>query len=78
MTEPLVSGPQAAEKVGMRGPSGHLYPAFGVPGMLVRSFTGGLPAVLLMMGGWARSWGPAVEYDLDIAWRPAERTEVIR
>ncbi|HWR48272.1 MAG TPA: hypothetical protein VN327_11775 [Pseudonocardiaceae bacterium] len=81
MTEPLVFGPQAAEKVGIRGPSGpseHLYPEFGIPGMLVRPFTGGLLAPPLMMGGWARPWELAAEYDLDIAWRPAERTEVIR
>ena len=37
-----------------------------------------LVAALLTRGGWARSWEPAAEYDLDVAWRLAERTEVIR
>jgi len=32
----------------------------------------------LGMGGRARPGEPAAEYDLDVAWRPAERTEVIR
>lgn len=35
-------------------------------------------AVGWMMGGRARAGAPAAEYDLDVAWRPAERTEVIR
>ncbi|PZS24560.1 MAG: CoA pyrophosphatase [Pseudonocardiales bacterium] len=62
----------------VRGPSGYPYPAFVVPGMLVWGFTGGLLAALLTMGGWARPWEPAAEYDLDAARRLAERTEVIR
>ncbi|MGA9309953.1 MAG: NUDIX hydrolase [Pseudonocardiaceae bacterium] len=62
----------------VRGPSGYLYPAFVVPGMLVWGFTGGLLAALLTMGGWAQPWEPAAEYDLDVARRLAERTEVIR
>lgn len=62
----------------VRGPSGYPYPAFVVPGMLVWGFTGGLLAALLTMGGWARPWEPAAEYDLDVARRLAERTEVIR
>jgi len=62
----------------VRGPSGCPYPAFLLPGMLVWGFTGGLLAALLAMGGWERPWEPAAEYDLDVAWRLAERTEVIR
>lgn len=62
----------------VRGPSGCPYPAFLLPGMLVWGFTGGLLAALLAMGGWERPWEPAAEYDLDIAWRLAERTEVIQ
>jgi 8-oxo-dGTP pyrophosphatase MutT (NUDIX family) len=67
-----------ANRLMVRGPSGHPYPAFVVPGMLIWGFTGGLLAALLSMGGWARPWQPAAEYDLDAAWRLAERTEVIR
>jgi len=38
----------------------------------------GLLDVLLAVGGWERPWTPAVEYDVDSAWRLAGRTEVIR
>lgn len=62
----------------VRGPNGCSYPAFLLPGMLVWGFTGGLLAALLAMGGWERPWEPAAEYDLDVAWRLAEGTEVIR
>ena len=62
----------------VRGPSGYPHPAFVVPGMLVWGFTGGLLAALLTVGGWERPWEPAAEYDLDVARRLAERTEVIR
>ncbi|HEX8934372.1 MAG TPA: CoA pyrophosphatase [Pseudonocardiaceae bacterium] len=67
-----------ANRLIVRGPSGYPYPAFLVPGMLVWGFTGGLLAALLTMGGWARPWEPAAEYDLEAAWRLAERTEVIQ
>lgn len=62
----------------VRGPSGYPHPAFVVPGMLVWGFTGGLLAALLTAGGWERPWEPAAVYDLDVARRLAERTEVIR
>ncbi|MGH3791567.1 MAG: NUDIX hydrolase, partial [Pseudonocardiaceae bacterium] len=67
-----------ANRLMVRGPSGYLCPAFLLPGMLIWGFTGGLLAALLTMGGWAQPWEPAAEYDLDAAWRLAERTEVIR
>jgi hypothetical protein len=63
-----------ANRLIVRGPSGYPYPAFLVPGMLVWGFTGGLLAALLTLGGWARPWEPAAEYDLEAAWRLAERT----
>jgi 8-oxo-dGTP pyrophosphatase MutT (NUDIX family) len=67
-----------ANRLIVRGPSGRLHPAFVVPGMLIWGFTGGLLAALLTVGGWERPWEPAAEYDLDVARRLAERTEVIR
>ncbi|MGH3822833.1 MAG: NUDIX hydrolase [Pseudonocardiaceae bacterium] len=67
-----------ANRLIVRGPSGYPCPAFRIPGMLVWGFTGGLLAALLTMGGWARPWEPAAEYDLEAAWRLAERTEVIQ
>jgi hypothetical protein len=62
----------------VRGPGGYRHPAFVLPGMLVWGFTGRLLAALLAMGGWERPWERATEYGLDVAWRLAERTEVIR
>lgn len=73
---PVLADP--ANRVVVRGPSGYANPGFVVPGMLVWGFTGGLLDALLTMGGWARPWEPAIEYDLDTAWGLAERTEVIR
>ncbi|MGH3795088.1 MAG: NUDIX hydrolase [Pseudonocardiaceae bacterium] len=73
---PVLADP--ANRVIVRGSSGNPLPGFVVPGMLVWGFTGGLLDVLLAMGGWERPWEPAVEYDVDTAWRLAERTEVIR
>jgi 8-oxo-dGTP pyrophosphatase MutT (NUDIX family) len=67
-----------ANRLIVRGPSGYPYPSFLLPGMLVWGFTGGLLAALLTMGGWARPWEPAAEYDLEAAWRLAEQTEVIQ
>lgn len=40
----------------VRHRSGWIGPAFQVRGMLVWGFTGGVLAVLLEMGGWARPW----------------------
>jgi 8-oxo-dGTP pyrophosphatase MutT (NUDIX family) len=67
-----------ANRLIVRGSSGYPYPAFLIPGMLVWGFTGRLLAALLRIGGWARPWEPAVEYNLEAAWRLAMRTEVIR
>ncbi|HEU0086904.1 MAG TPA: CoA pyrophosphatase [Pseudonocardiaceae bacterium] len=75
---PLAMLADPAQRLRVRGPSGYAYPGFVVPGMLVWGFTGGLLDALLAMGGWARPWEPAPMYDLDSAWRLAERTEVIR
>jgi 8-oxo-dGTP pyrophosphatase MutT (NUDIX family) len=73
---PMLADP--ANRLIVRGPSGYPSPAFLLPGMLVWGFTGGLLAALLTLGGWARPWKPAAEYDVDAAWRLAEQTEVIR
>jgi 8-oxo-dGTP pyrophosphatase MutT (NUDIX family) len=62
----------------VRGPSGHPHAGFLLPRMLVWGFTGGLLDVLLALGGWTQPWEPAPEYDVETAWRLAERTEVIR
>jgi 8-oxo-dGTP pyrophosphatase MutT (NUDIX family) len=75
---PLAMLADPANRLLVRGPAGYLHPAFVVPGMLVWGFTGRLLDVLLAMGGWARHWTSAVEYDVDSAWGLAERTEVIR
>jgi hypothetical protein len=78
MTERLVGDPQVAGEVDVRGGGGYPYPPLLIPGMLIGGFTGALLAALLTRGGGARSREPAAEYDLDVAWRLAERTEVIR
>jgi hypothetical protein len=75
MIERLVGDPQAAREVDIRGVGSYPYPPLLIPGMLVWGFTG---ALLLTRGGGARSREPAAEYDLDVAWRLAERTEVIQ
>lgn len=75
---PLTVLADPANRLTVRGPSGHAYPGFVVPGMLVWGFTGGVLNALLAMGGWARPWEHALEYDLETAWELAERTEVIR
>lgn len=67
-----------ANRVTVRGPSGFAHPGFLTPGMLVWGFTGGLLDRLLTLGGWARPWEQAIEYDLKTAWGLTERTEVIR
>ena len=67
-----------ANRVIVRGPSGYATPGFVAPGMLVWGFTGGLLDALLAMGGWERTWRPAIEHDLKTAWGLIERTEVIR
>lgn len=43
-------------RVHVRGPSGLLFPAFQVRGMLVWGFTGWLLTELLRLGGWERPW----------------------
>src|SRR5207245_1395853 len=45
-----------ANRFHVRHQSGYVGPAFGVPGMLVWGFTGGLLSVLLSLAGWERPW----------------------
>lgn len=47
-----------ANRFRVRHPSGYVGPAFGVRGMVVWGFTGGLVAHLLRLGGWERPWDP--------------------
>jgi 8-oxo-dGTP pyrophosphatase MutT (NUDIX family) len=67
-----------ANRLLVRGSSGHRHAGFVLPRMLVWGFTGGLLHVLLAMGGWEQPWEPAPEYDVETAWGLAEHTEVSR
>lgn len=67
---PVLADP--ANRLRVRGPSGHTHPAFTLPGMLVWGFTGGLVNVLLELGGWQQPWDTARVADLDAAWRIAD------
>lgn len=61
-----------ANRVRIRLTSGHLGPAFVVPGMLVWGFTGALLAGVLELGGWSHPWEGVDVLGLDEAWRAAE------
>jgi 8-oxo-dGTP pyrophosphatase MutT (NUDIX family) len=64
-----------ANRIQVRHSSGHISPAYLVPGMLVWGFTAGLLTVLLSIGGWDRPWDATNILDLDEAWRIARETE---
>lgn len=48
----------------LRGPSGHLGPAFDAGPMLIWGFTGILTDRLLSLGGWEQPWDTSVTRDL--------------
>lgn len=53
---PLAELSDPANRLVVRGPTGHLGPAFRARGMLVWGFTAGLLHRVLETGGWARPW----------------------
>jgi 8-oxo-dGTP pyrophosphatase MutT (NUDIX family) len=57
-----------ANRFMVRHPSGFQGPAFGLPGMLVWGFTGGVLTILLNIAGWERPWNTGDVRDLDTAW----------
>jgi len=51
----------------LRGPSGHLGPAFSIGRMLIWGFTAVLTDRLLALGGWERPWDVTVTRELPVA-----------
>jgi 8-oxo-dGTP pyrophosphatase MutT (NUDIX family) len=66
---PIAMLTDPANRFSVRHPSGWVGPAFGLPGMLVWGFTGGLLATLLAIAGWAQPWDDSDVRDLAGAWR---------
>ena len=56
---PLADLADPANRFRIRHPSGYVGPAFGVAGMVVWGFTGGLLDAILEAAGLARPWDPA-------------------
>jgi 8-oxo-dGTP pyrophosphatase MutT (NUDIX family) len=65
---PLAALADPRNRMQVRHPSGYVGPAFGVAGLVVWGFTGGLLAALLHLGGWERPWDATRVQDLDEAW----------
>jgi 8-oxo-dGTP pyrophosphatase MutT (NUDIX family) len=61
---PLSELTDPANRVVVRGPSGHLGPAFRVRGMFVWGFTAALLHAVLEAGGWDRPWDASRVEDL--------------
>jgi 8-oxo-dGTP pyrophosphatase MutT (NUDIX family) len=70
---PLSELTDPANRLRIRGPSGHIGPAFRVRGMLVWGFTAGILHAVLEAGGWDRPWDTDRVEDL-----PAEAVELAR
>jgi 8-oxo-dGTP pyrophosphatase MutT (NUDIX family) len=70
---PLSELTDPANRLRIRGPSGHLGPAFRVREMLVWGFTAGLLHAVLEAGGWDRPWDPGRVEEL-----PAEVIDLAR
>lgn len=78
-TERVLRIPVAAlcdprNRLTVRGPRGHLGPAFRTAGLLIWGFTAGLLSALLHRSGWERPWDATRTEDVDQAWARA-RTE---
>lgn len=63
-----------ANRLTVRGPTGHRGPAFRTSGLLIWGFTAGLLSALLHRSGRERPWDESRTEDLDQAWSMA-RTE---
>jgi len=61
---PVAALADPARRFTLRGPSGHLGPAFDVGPMLIWGFTGILTDRLLALGGWEQPWDKSVTRDL--------------
>lgn len=62
---PLAALADPARRFTLRGPGGHLGPAFDVGPMLIWGFTGILTDRLLALGGWEQPWDRSKTRDLN-------------
>jgi 8-oxo-dGTP pyrophosphatase MutT (NUDIX family) len=69
---PLADLVDPANRFQIRHSSGYVGPAFGLPGMVVWGFTGGLLTMLLSLAGWEQPWDTSDVRELDDAWEAAE------
>ena len=61
-----------ANRLAVRGPRGHVGPAFRTAGLVVWGFTGGLLSALLDRSGWERPWdATVVRRTWTLAWERA-------
>lgn len=60
-----------ANRLSVRGPRGHVGPAFRTAGLVIWGFTGGLLSALLHRSGWERPWDASRPEDVDRAWERA-------
>jgi 8-oxo-dGTP pyrophosphatase MutT (NUDIX family) len=68
---PLAELADPRHRIRVRHSSGLVGNAFGVAGLVVWGFTGGLLSALLDLGGWARPWDTSRVLDLEQAWSAA-------
>jgi hypothetical protein len=60
-----------ANRFSVRGPRGHVGPAFRTAGLVIWGFTAGLLSALLNRSGWERPWDASRPEDVDLAWERA-------
>lgn len=60
-----------ANRLAVRGPRGHVGPAFRTAGLVIWGFTAGLLSALLQRSGWERPWDASRPEDVDLAWERA-------